>query len=312
MTAGKGVRIIAIVSAVLGLAGCGTTDEDALESGPVPYKVGAPYQVDGVWYYPKVDYEYDETGLASWYGEDFDGLQTANGELFDKNKISAAHKTLPMPSLVRVINLENDRELVVRINDRGPFVDGRIIDLSERAAEELGFQKNGVARVRVEILADESRALAAAGQTETMTASERARPSPVTTVSTEALPPPTADEAAGAVAQSSSAESPAPVLVASAAPAPTMTTIDASPRLVLPSAPRKVYVQAGSFLYFENADALAARLAAVGPTLIARSQLDGQSYYRVLIGPLIDTSVANRMLSEVVMAGQADARIVTN
>lgn len=124
------------------------------------YKVGNPYQINGEWYSPAEDYGYDETGLASWYGNEFHGKSTANGETFDANELTAAHRTLPMPSLVRVTNLENGRSIVVRINDRGPFAAGRIIDISRRGAQLLGFESNGVAKVRVSILEPESRALA--------------------------------------------------------------------------------------------------------------------------------------------------------
>ena len=100
-----------------------------------------PYQEFGVWYYPKRDLTYDETGLASWYGEETAvlGRPTANGEVFDPNIATAAHKTLPLPSVVRVTNLDNGKSLVVRLNDRGPFAPGRIIDLSHEGARLLGF-----------------------------------------------------------------------------------------------------------------------------------------------------------------------------
>jgi rare lipoprotein A len=113
------------------------------------YKVGKPYQVHGVWYYPKDQPNYDEIGIASWYGYQFHNQNTADGEVFDMNLPSAAHKTLPLPSLVEVTNLANGKTLVVRVNDRGPFVDGRIIDLSKEAASELGFVTAGVTKVRV-------------------------------------------------------------------------------------------------------------------------------------------------------------------
>ena len=113
------------------------------------YKLGKPYQIKEKWYFPRVDTNYDEVGIASWYGKDFHGKRTANGEIYNMNSLSAAHKTLPLPVLVRVINLENGRSLVVRVNDRGPFAQNRIIDLSKRSAEILGFAKKGVARVRV-------------------------------------------------------------------------------------------------------------------------------------------------------------------
>ena len=120
------------------------------------YKIGDPYEIKNIWYYPKRDLSYEETGIASWYGDKFHGKLTANGEIFNKNSISAAHKTLPMPSMVRVTNLDNGNVLNVRINDRGPYIHGRIIDLSEKAAELLGFKDVGIARVKVNILVEKS------------------------------------------------------------------------------------------------------------------------------------------------------------
>lgn len=111
-----------------------------------------PYQVKGVWYYPKDDPRYDEVGVASWYGDQFHNRQTSDGEIFDMWIPSAAHKTLPIPCIVSVTNLENGRTIKVRVNDRGPFVSGRIIDLSRAAATELGFLNKGTARVRVRYL----------------------------------------------------------------------------------------------------------------------------------------------------------------
>src|SRR5471032_345063 len=116
------------------------------------YKVGQPYQVDNVWYYPREQPDYDETGIASWYGPTFYGHHTANGELYDGNQLTAAHRTLPMPVNVRVTNLDNCKSLVVRVNDRGPYAKGRIIDVSEAAAKLLGFYNQGTARVRVTYL----------------------------------------------------------------------------------------------------------------------------------------------------------------
>lgn len=121
--------------------------------GPVPpgttVKIGKPYQVFGVWYYPADDQGYDQTGIASWYGPGFHALSTANGERYDQDDLTAAHKTLPMPSYVEVHNLDNGRKLTVRVNDRGPFVAGRIIDLSRKSAQLLGVDGPGTARVRV-------------------------------------------------------------------------------------------------------------------------------------------------------------------
>lgn len=114
-------------------------------------KVGRPYQIGGRWYTPAINPNYDEVGIASWYGPGFDGRPTANGETFDEDTISAAHTTLPLPSYVEVTNLDNGKQLYVRVNDRGPFADDRIIDLSKRAAELLGSKSTGLARVRVTV-----------------------------------------------------------------------------------------------------------------------------------------------------------------
>lgn len=112
-------------------------------------KIGKPYVVFGKTYVPADDRGYDERGIASWYGPTFHAKPTATGEIYNQDDVTAAHKTLPMPSWVEVTNLDNGRQLVVRVNDRGPFVDGRIIDLSRRSAQLLGVDGPGLARVRV-------------------------------------------------------------------------------------------------------------------------------------------------------------------
>jgi rare lipoprotein A len=122
---------------------------------PVPkgggtYRVGKPYTVGGRVYVPEEDVNYREEGLASWYGDDFHGRLTANGEIFDMGSLTAAHPTLPMPCYARVTNLANGKSLIVRVNDRGPYHGNRLIDVSNKAAELLEFKGNGVARVRVE------------------------------------------------------------------------------------------------------------------------------------------------------------------
>jgi rare lipoprotein A len=122
---------------------------------PVPkgggtYRVGKPYTVAGRVYVPEEDANYQEEGLASWYGNDFHGRLTANGEVFDMASLTAAHPTLPMPSYARVTNLRNGKSLIVRVNDRGPYHGNRLIDVSNKAAELLEFKGNGVAKVRVE------------------------------------------------------------------------------------------------------------------------------------------------------------------
>jgi rare lipoprotein A len=122
---------------------------------PVPkgggtYRVGKPYTVAGKVYVPEEDMNYSQDGLASWYGDDFHGRLTANGEVFDMGALTAAHPTLPMPCYARVTNLSNGKSLIVRVNDRGPYANNRLIDVSNKAAELLDFKSVGVARVRVE------------------------------------------------------------------------------------------------------------------------------------------------------------------
>lgn len=122
---------------------------------PVPkgggtYRVGKPYTVGGKMYVPEEDVNYRQEGMASWYGDDFHGRLTANGEVFDMTSLTAAHPTLPLPSYARVTNMSNGKSLVVRVNDRGPYHGNRLIDVSNKAAELLDFKGNGIARVRVE------------------------------------------------------------------------------------------------------------------------------------------------------------------
>src|SRR6516165_1224643 len=126
---------------------------EAVPKGGGTYRVGKPYMVAGRVYVPEEDVNYREEGLASWYGEDFHGRLTANGEVFDMGSLSAAHPTLPMPCYVRVTNLGNGKSLIVRVNDRGPYHGNRVMDVSSRAAELLEFKSSGVARVRVEYVA---------------------------------------------------------------------------------------------------------------------------------------------------------------
>ncbi len=125
------------------------TTSSRVKKGGGRSQIGKPYKIRGKWYTPAHDPDYDATGVASWYGPNFHGRETANGEIFDQYAISAAHPTLPLPSYVRVTNLENNKSIMVRVNDRGPFSSSRIIDLSKRTADLLGVIKKGTARVRV-------------------------------------------------------------------------------------------------------------------------------------------------------------------
>ena len=142
-------RFAILASAAFSLVACASAPPPRSITTSAGQKIGRPYEVKGVWYTPKAQPNYDEVGAASWYGPQHQGRPTANGERFDMNAVSAAHKTLPLPSLVEVTNLDNGKRIRVRVNDRGPFVSGRIIDLSLEAAKELGFASKGLARVRV-------------------------------------------------------------------------------------------------------------------------------------------------------------------
>jgi rare lipoprotein A (peptidoglycan hydrolase) len=139
---------------VLVLAACGSSGPAPVKpAAPGPhFKVGQPYQIDGRWYYPRFVTQYEATGIASWYGDSYHGRRTANGEIYDMYALTAAHPTLQLPSVVEVVNLENGRSLALRVNDRGPFVDNRLIDLSLAAARELGFERQGLAQVQVRYL----------------------------------------------------------------------------------------------------------------------------------------------------------------
>lgn len=268
------------------------------ESQVAPYKVGQPYQVDGVWYYPAVNYDYDETGVASWYGPGFVGHSTASGETYDDNGLTAAHKTLPLPSLVRVTNLDNGRQIQVRINDRGPFVNNRIIDLSRRAAQLLGMEQVGTAKVRVQIMADESRQLALAAGAGQDAVATKPVAAPAPKVTTEALPGSTAPASAPAV-------QPKPVVMANVpVPQPSPVVVQQ------PVRPTNLFIQAGAFLQLQNADRLRARLSGVGAARVVPVQLGAQRFYRVRLGPIATVEQADAMLNQVIAMGNKDARLV--
>ncbi len=186
--------------------------------GQGSYRVGRPYEIKGEWYYPAVDYSYDKTGVASWYGQYFQGRATANGEIFDLNQLTAANTTLPMPSIVQVTNLQNRRSLRLRVNDRGPFVDHRLIDVSRRAAQLLGFAAEGTAPVEVKIVKDASievaeEAMHNSGQGRVMVADSAAAAIPALA----APPPPSAAYATAAPPAKTPGET-APRTMARAAP----------------------------------------------------------------------------------------------
>jgi len=265
------------------------------------YKVGRPYQIKGVWYYPKEDYSYDETGIASWYGDDFHRLATANGERYNKNELTAAHRTLPLPSLARVTNLDNGRAIVVRINDRGPFSQGRVIDVSQRAAQLLGFERNGTAKVRVQVLADESRAIAEAMRSYGSAPNE-AEPYIADTgekIAKSYEPTP-----------ASKAVNTPPALAPR--PAPTMETVKPVAEYIqMPvTGAGDIFIQAGSFSQVDNAKKLKEKLASFGKVSVAEAVVKGTTYYRVRLGPIKNVAQADSLLKKVLRSGTDGARIV--
>ncbi|AAV86596.1 septal ring lytic transglycosylase RlpA family protein [Anaplasma marginale] len=148
---------LSLVCLALGLLqGCTTSATKSGHNG-AHYKIGTSYSINGVAYKPQYYDHYEEIGIASWYGEGFHNKLTANGDVFSRFSLTAAHKTLPMPSFVEITNLENGKKVIVKVNDRGPFVENRIIDLSEKAAILLGFRDKGTAKVKVLYLGKMSR-----------------------------------------------------------------------------------------------------------------------------------------------------------
>ncbi|NQV56928.1 MAG: septal ring lytic transglycosylase RlpA family protein [Rhodospirillales bacterium] len=285
------------------------------ESGVSGYKIGNPYQVKGVWYYPAVDYRYDKSGIGSWYGPGFHGKKTANGEIYNQNALTAAHKTLPLPSAVQVTNLENGRSIRLTVNDRGPFVNGRIIDVSRRAAQLLGFHGSGTARVRVRALADVSRALAARARGGAVVALAQAD-SPIQTdvnvskpmVSSEILEPPRGARPARAQSENYGPNGNRP----DAREAQKASSAEEEVVTVEQVSPTDVYVQAGAFKLYENAHRLRVRLFKVRAIKISSVIVDGAEYFRVRAGPIRDIKIADKILERVIDAGVTGARIVVD
>lgn len=310
------------------------------QSSEGKYKVGNPYKIGSVWYYPKEDFRLTETGIASWYGPTFHGKKTANGEIYDQYELTAAHRTLPMPSLVRVTNLENGRAVVVRINDRGPFARGRIIDVSQRAAELLGFIGPGTARVRVEVMERESRQIAEAARrgmdVSRMTETDLNRmgvqpvdyrqPVRVAAASTDvermpeirgnAVMLPDSLKTPTITVEELSAPGGRPAMRApSPAAAPVSGHVEQGKFMPdpvvaqMPVQPTGLFVQAGAFGVRENAERMKQQLSGIAPIVIEPVSSNGKQLYRVKLGPLSSVTEADKVLEKVVRAGNNGARV---
>jgi rare lipoprotein A len=284
----------------------------AAPAAPEPhpaYKVGDPYQVNGIWYYPQEQPDYDATGIASWYGQDYQGKPTADGEIFDMDALTGAHPTLPMPVNVRVTNLENGRSIVVRINDRGPYVNGRILDVSERAAELLGFREVGLARVRVTFLGRaelNGPGLASPAEETPAAIATAVAAAPLTAVEIGMLPPVTGVDVA---TERPVAALPTPVEQQILPPLP--ETVDGQVIEMPVPAATALYVQAGAFVSLTNANYLASRLSSAGAK-VSTGTKDGRPIYRVRIGPFQSVDDADAALSRIEGLGQNDAQIVVD
>jgi len=278
-------------------------------SGPIPkgggrYLVGKPYQVAGRWFKPKEQPGYDKTGVASWYGEAFHRRKTSNGEWFDMNELTAAHATLPLPSYAKVTNLENGREVIVRINDRGPFVGTRVIDLSKRAAAVLDYKRKGKTSVRVQYIGpaplnDKGRHLVAMNR-------ELQRGTPLKRMIAAA------NGNLGGATQLALAPSAKPAKSKPTA-APQLAAYQAEEPAPLPAQSgigQLYYVQVGSFVDPVNAERARASLASAWPVQVIELTGSGGSIYRVRIGPISDEPDAETALSEAVTLGHPDAHLI--
>lgn len=228
-------------------------------------RVGAPYQANGRWYVPTPEPGYEQTGMASWYGPSFNGQRTASGEAFDQEALTAAHPTLPIPSLVQVTNLENGREIIVRVNDRGPFVGDRLIDLSRRSAEVLGFEQQGQARVHVRYLGPAPRHVGAEG------ASPAA--APVESAANQ-------DGPVSLLPQQSQAEP-----AYAPPPAPSYSPPQVSQVSYNPPVSGGVFVQVGAFSDVSNAQRVRDAVSSAGPVAVDVRQTARGELFRVRVGP---------------------------
>jgi rare lipoprotein A len=260
-------------------------------------KIGAPYRQNGVWYVPANETDYDETGTASWYGPDFHGKETSNGEAFNMDVISAAHPTLPLPCIVEVTNLENGRTLKVRVNDRGPFMDGRLIDLSRRGAQELGYYGKGSAKVRVRYVgpADADDSVDKFANT-----TRQFQPAALQTISYR-----------------EPVRTPAPIRQA-ALPAPKKPVAQA-PVASKPTPKRERvggstpvggrYLQIGAFSSAANADKLRAKLGVAPVKIVVINQNSG-ALYRVVMGPFADQMAMDQARATAIDVGVSSPRVV--
>jgi len=343
-SAARLARFAGLAALLASLAACGSSGSKGGGGGASvtqrgTYKVGKPYKIDGTTYTPREQFNYTETGVASWYGPGFHTKATANGERYDQSDRTAAHRTLQMPAIVRVTNLENGMSTVVRINDRGPFARNRIIDLSRTAAQEIDIVRAGTARVRVEQLQQESMAVKdvalggggpdeqnqalaalASGQRSAPAAAPAAAPPPpvaVAAVQPEPAPPPSPQQPM-TPAQAGWGEAPpprsAPVNVVATPPVAT-SAVAATP-VVAASAPGAhasgFYIQVGAFSTPENAERQRSAVRSYGTTEVTHGAASGREVYRVRLGPYTTSDAAGIVADRLKRSGYGDARVIAD
>jgi len=279
-------------------------DAEHAEEGAAPFlereRVGPPYQAGGQWYVPTPEPGYSESGTASWYGQDFQGRRTASGETFDQNALTAAHPTLPIPSLVQVTNLDNGREVIVRVNDRGPFAHGRLIDLSRGAARVLDFENQGQARVHVRYLGPAPRRVNADGS---MAPVSPPSPAPVNAVAEEQ------EEGPQSLLPPSSTRSETE-LAGGPMGAPMYTP---APAYSAPVAPvGGYYVQVGAFSDLANAHRVRDAVGAAGPVVVdVRRSASGVELFRVRVGPWNNAAEADAARRSVAQLGYGESIVAS-
>ena len=277
------------------------------------YKVGNPYQIDGVTYVPQEEFNHVETGVASWYGPGFHAKATANGETYDQGDHTAAHRTLQMPSIVRVTNLDNGRSTVVRVKDRGPYARGRIIDMSRAAAEDLQMTGRGTARVRIDQLGPESQtvkevAMSGGGASEQqaaltqLAAGQRGAPAPQTPL--PQTPPPLAPPPQEVLVQAA----PPPFSPAASRSGPTIASIASGSS----QSGGSFYVQTGAFSTINNATRQRELISSYGSTEIFQASAGGHEVYRVRVGPYTTPDAAGIVADRLKRSGYGEARVVTD
>ena len=273
---------------------------------PAPhYVLGEPYQAGGVWWYPRADLRFDARGLAEVYGDRHPPL-TTDGEAFDQTAMAAANQTLPLPAIALVTNLETGRQLKLRINDRGPATPKRMLAVTRRVAQLLGFPPSGVAQVRLEVLEGESQAAQNALPGAPKLAITAAPRGAVTAAS---LAPPPGARASAGVTQAAAPG--APDTTPNAPPTQAAGAAMRLPETVTQVAPDPgtLWIDLGSFPAYEFANMQRAAVAQLGATIVREQHANAETF-RVTIGPIPDAAQADRLMDEAAASGISDAHIV--